>query len=74
MSSALEHPPVAWRALGLLAELARRRGDTRGSEEQLATVSKMFDSLAPRIADPNLRQQFLGLGERVVDDPLGSYR
>lgn len=74
VATALEHPSVAWRAESLLAEVARRRGDTGAADEKLASVSAVFDNLSHRIADPKVRREFLGLGERIVADPVGAQR
>ena len=68
------YPPVVWRSLSLLGELARRAGRrgeaARGAGEARALVERLAGSL-PEAA---LAGQFRGLGERLVEDPLGAYR
>jgi class 3 adenylate cyclase/tetratricopeptide (TPR) repeat protein len=70
----IEHPSVACRAHSLLAELARRRGEGALAESHLGMVRRAFGALAPGVPDPELRREFLGLGDRLVSDPLGPSR
>jgi class 3 adenylate cyclase/tetratricopeptide (TPR) repeat protein len=70
ISSGIEHPPIAWRAHTLLAEVARRRGDSAAVERHLAVFTRVFDALAPNIPDAGLREQFRAMGARLVDRPL----
>jgi class 3 adenylate cyclase/tetratricopeptide (TPR) repeat protein len=70
----IEHPSVAWRTRTLLAELARRRGDSAEAESHLAMATRSLERLAPGVPDPELRREFLGLGGRLIEDPVGSWR
>lgn len=70
VSSRIEHPSVAWRALSLLAEVARRAGDLRAAERHRAATAALFQRLAPSLRDAGLRQQFRGMGAGLIDHPL----
>ena len=39
-----------------------------------AAVARSFETLAPGIDENDLRREFLGLGERLVKDPLAAHR
>lgn len=70
----IEHPPVVWRAESLLAELAARRGESAEAERRRAAVRALVAHTAGAIPEPELRREFLGLGERLLTDPINSYR
>jgi len=70
----IEHPSVAWRTRTLLADLARRRGNSAEAESHLAMATRSLQRLAPGVPDPELRREFLGLGGRLIEDPIGSWR
>ena len=68
------YPPVQWRALSLLAELARRKGD-KAEAERLARASRtLVETMAQSITETDLRKTFGAIGGRLENDPLGAYR
>ncbi|HSJ99324.1 MAG TPA: adenylate/guanylate cyclase domain-containing protein [Myxococcota bacterium] len=71
---AIGHPPIAWRALALLGECARRRGETARGAERAAEVTALVGGLAGELSDPELRRGLLAAAERAVADPLGTLR
>ena len=74
LSEGIEHPSVSCRARSLLAEIASRQGDSSGAQQHRAAVARSFETLAPGIDENDLRREFLGLGERLVKDPLAAHR
>jgi tetratricopeptide (TPR) repeat protein len=70
----IEHPPVAWRALSLLGEVARRRGQTEITERYFAEVDDLIESKAPSIPRDELRSEFRAMAKQLVTDPLAAYR
>jgi tetratricopeptide (TPR) repeat protein len=69
----IEYPPVTWRALSLLAELACRAGRTADGARLAAEARGLVEGLAGAVPDAE-RREFRGLGERLVSDPLGAHR
>jgi len=74
LSTRIEHPPVAWRALSLLGEIARRNGEADTAEQHIGVLRKLVDSKSPSIPRDELRSEFRGLVDRQVSDPLAAYR
>jgi class 3 adenylate cyclase/tetratricopeptide (TPR) repeat protein len=74
LARGIGYPPVTWRALSLLAELARRAGERGEAERRAGEASGLVSGLAHRLPDSELRQEFGALAERLVADPLGAYR
>jgi class 3 adenylate cyclase/tetratricopeptide (TPR) repeat protein len=74
MAEAIGHPPVVWRARSLMAEIARREGNGAEADRIHQQLTTAVESLAPGIAEKNLRSQFFQLGEDLLRDPLGAYR
>jgi hypothetical protein len=70
----IEHPPVVWRAESLLAELEARRGNASEAERRRAFVGALVERTAQAIPEPELRRDFLGMGERLLVDAINSYR
>jgi class 3 adenylate cyclase/tetratricopeptide (TPR) repeat protein len=68
----IEYPPVVWRALSLLAELARRADDAPGRERLAGEARSLVEGLVAAIPVAE-RSTFRGLGERLVTDPLAAY-
>jgi hypothetical protein len=69
----IEYPPVARRALSLLAELARREGDPTRADRQAGEKQALVASLAALLPEPALRRRFAALGDRRVSEPLAAY-
>ncbi len=74
IAGAIEHPPVVWRALSLLAELERRRGRSQATRRYVSEARTLVDRVATRLPEGESPQQFRALGERLESDPLGAYR
>ena len=74
VARAIGYPPVTWRALSLLAELARREGERARAEQLGAETRALVDRLSTSFDDADLRRDFAALGLRLVEDPLGAYR
>jgi tetratricopeptide (TPR) repeat protein len=68
------YPPVVWRALSILAELARRSGERVDAERRAEQARSLADSLSQSLPEEDLRRELRGLAQRLVDDPLGAYR
>jgi hypothetical protein len=68
------YPPVVWRALSILAELARRSGERLDAERLAEQARSLADSLSQSLPEEDLRRELRGLAQRLVDDPLGAYR
>ena len=73
-SMRIEHPPVAWRALSLMGELARRQGDSELADRHFGEVRSLVESKASSIERDELRSELRGMGERLIADPLAAYR
>jgi predicted ATPase len=73
-SMQIEHPPIAWRALSLMGELARRQGDSELAERHFEDVRSLVKSTASSIERDEIRREFQGMGERLIADPLAAYR
>jgi tetratricopeptide (TPR) repeat protein len=69
----IEYPPVVWRSLSLLAELARRAGDGPRHARLAGEARALVEGLAAPVPDAE-RGALRGLGERLAADPLGAYR
>jgi hypothetical protein len=74
ITTRIEHPPVAWRALSLMGEVARRRGDTDLAERHFGEVGTLVESKLSSIGRSELRSEFRAMGERLIADPLAAYR
>ncbi len=74
VASAIEYPPVLWRARSLLAELARRAGKRTEAMHEITPARELIVRLAASLSEPELERQFLSLGERLAEDPLAAYR
>jgi class 3 adenylate cyclase len=73
-SMRIEHPPVVWRALSLMGELARRQGDSELAERHFSEVRSLVENKASSIECDQLRSELRGMGERLITDPLAAYR
>ncbi len=74
IATRIEHPPVAWRALSLLGEIARRRGDRELADRRFGEVSALVKSKTALLERDELRSGLRAMGERLIDDPLAAYR
>ena len=74
LARSIEYPPIVWRSLSLLGEVARRRG--RGSEAERSSqeARSLVERLANALHETELSERFHALGERLTTDPLGAYR
>jgi tetratricopeptide (TPR) repeat protein len=70
----IEHPPIAWRALSLMGEIARRRGDRELADRHFHEVRTLIEIKSASIERDELRGEFRSLGERLIADPLAAYR
>ena len=70
----LGNPPVQWRALALLAELARRAGDGAGSERHANAARQLAEAHSRTLTDAGLRRSLHALADGLVADPLGRRR
>jgi class 3 adenylate cyclase/tetratricopeptide (TPR) repeat protein len=70
----IEYPPVTWRSLSLLAELARRAGSRSAAEDHAARARTLVESLARSLSEADLRRELGALGDRLAADPLQAYR
>jgi Flp pilus assembly protein TadD len=74
IATRIEHPPVAWRTLSLLGEIARRQGDGELAERHFAEVRALVESTASAIDRDELRSGLRGMAEQLVADPVAAYR
>jgi tetratricopeptide (TPR) repeat protein len=74
IATRIEHPPVAWRALSLMGEVARRQGNSKHAERHFSDVRTLVENTASSIERDELRSGFRGMAERLVADPLAAYR
>ena len=74
ITTRIEHPPVAWRALSLMGEVARRQGDSELAERHFGEVRALVESTASSIERDELRSGFRKMAERLTADPLAGYR
>jgi class 3 adenylate cyclase/tetratricopeptide (TPR) repeat protein len=70
----IQHPPVVWRSLSLLGEIARRAGADSEGQRLTRQARDLVEQLAAPIASEELKRNFLALGERLETDPLGAHR
>jgi tetratricopeptide (TPR) repeat protein len=70
----IEHPPITWRALSLMGELARRQGDSALAERHFSQVRSLVESKASAIEREEIRTELRGMGERLIATPLTAYR
>ena len=54
VADAIRYPRATWHAVGLLGEIARRRGDTAAAERYLATHRELIAAAARSVDDPAL--------------------
>ena len=57
-----------------LAELADRRADSAQVAQRRAAVQALVDGSATTIPEPELRREFLAMGEHLISNPIQSYR
>ena len=74
LAEEIEHPSVAWRARGMLGELARREGDDAAAEREFLMAAATIETLANGVPADGRRQEFLALAARLADDPFSTYR
>jgi class 3 adenylate cyclase/tetratricopeptide (TPR) repeat protein len=74
VTTRIQHPPVAWRSLSLLGEIARRRGDRDRARQSFAASRQWVQGKAQSIPRDALRSEFRGLADVLDSDPLGAYR
>jgi tetratricopeptide (TPR) repeat protein len=67
------YPPVLWRSHSMLAELARRDGESQVAAQHAAQTKQLIEGLAASLPEAALQRAFRGLGERLLTDALGSY-
>ena len=70
---AIGYPPVRWRVLALLGELARREGVTSRAQELLSRSRGVIDEVAAKSPQDGLARSLAGLGERLAEDPEALY-
>jgi tetratricopeptide (TPR) repeat protein len=70
----IAYPPVTWRALSLLGEVARRAGEARDAERLARKARHLVERVAGTLPQPELSRDLRGLAERLITDPLGAYR
>jgi tetratricopeptide (TPR) repeat protein len=70
----IEYPPIVWRSLFLLGEVARRRGQGSEAERSSQEARALVERLASSLRETGLSARFHALGERLTTDPLGAYR
>ncbi|MCH8083812.1 MAG: AAA family ATPase [Myxococcales bacterium] len=70
----IEHPPITWRALSLMGELARREGNNELAERHFSQVRSLVESNASAIERDELRNGLRGMGELLIATPLAAYR
>jgi tetratricopeptide (TPR) repeat protein len=74
----IQHPSVRWHGLEVLAELARRRGDTSEAETRERQLHELLQSLARGIPESELRDGLLSMADHrrsrlSRDDSAGSW-
>jgi len=74
IARAIHHPPVVWRSLSLLGEIARRSGADSEARRLTREARALVEELAAPLRVEEHRHHFLALGERLESDPLGSHR
>jgi tetratricopeptide (TPR) repeat protein len=74
ITTRIEHPPVAWRALSLMGEITRRRGNRELAERHFGELRSLVESTASSIERDELRSGFRKMAERLTADPLAAYR
>jgi tetratricopeptide (TPR) repeat protein len=74
IAQAISHPPVIWRSLSLLGEIARRAGAESEGLRLTRQARALVEELAAPITSEELKLNFLALGEHLESDPLGAYR
>ena len=70
----IEHPPVVWRSLSLLAEVARRRGQADETERWQAETLAMIERSQQQLPDRELQVGLRDLGHLLITDPLAAHR
>jgi class 3 adenylate cyclase len=70
----IEYPPIVWRSLFLLGEVARRGGQGSEAERSSQEARALVERLASSLRETDLSARFHALGERLTTDPLGAYR
>ena len=73
VAGAIEYPPVIWRSHSLLSELARRGGTNEERDRHAQSARALVVELAASLPAEDLKREFLALGQRLVEDPLGAY-
>ncbi len=74
IATQIEHPPVTWRALSLIGEVARRQGDSELAERHFSELRTVLKKKATSIERDELRNGLRAMGERLIADPLAAYR
>ena len=72
VAKSIGYPPVRWRALSLLAELARRRGDAEAAERLAQESRRLVDGVASGLPTDALRAGFGSFAQRLAEDPLAA--
>ncbi len=74
LANRITYPPVIWRSTSLLAEVARRAGDSGRAESLAVEARSRVEGVSRSLADAELRSGLASLGERLVSDPISAFR
>ena len=74
LADRIMYPPVIWRSTSLLAEVARRAGDSGRAESLAVEARTRVEGVSRSLADAELRSGLASLGERLVSDPISAFR
>jgi len=74
-AEAIGYPPVQWRAHALLAEIARRRGESRDRVDAASHRGRaLLEGVAASVGSDGPRRAAVALAERIAADPLAAGR
>ncbi len=73
IATAIEYPPVMWRAESLVGELVRRGGDGVRAEQHFAQAQQRVHALVVPSLDEVARQGLERIADGLRNDPLGAH-
>jgi class 3 adenylate cyclase/tetratricopeptide (TPR) repeat protein len=73
-AQSIGYPPVCWRALALLGEVARRAGSSSQAEERRAAAGALVEDRVGSLGEAALSARLRALGVLLAEDPIAACR
>jgi class 3 adenylate cyclase/tetratricopeptide (TPR) repeat protein len=73
-AQSIGYPPVCWRVLSLLGEVARRAGSASDAEQSREAAARLIEGCLGSLGDAELSGRLRALGAHLASDPIAACR